>query len=98
MHSEVTLCSFLFYELLTVSLKERLEQDILNKFTNKQIFLESINYDQKTLEEYLIHLVTTIIAEFYKLRMHHNCKSAMNASNQSYIRTIYNKLILFKGQ
>jgi len=99
MHSEVTLRSFSSHELLTASLKERLEQDIFNKFTNKQIFLElSINHDQETLEEHLIHLVTTIIAEFYKLRMHHNCKSSMSASNQSYIRTFYNKLILFKGQ
>jgi len=68
MHSEVILRSFSSYKLLTASLKERLEQDILNKFINKQIFLElSINHDQETLEEHLIHLVTTIIAEFYKL-------------------------------
>jgi len=68
MHSEITLRSFSSYELLTVSLKERLDQDILNKFINKQIFLElSINHDQETLGEHLIHLITTIIAGFYKL-------------------------------
>jgi len=67
MHSEITLRSFSSYELLTVSLKERLDQDILNKFINKQILELSINHDQETLGEHLIHLITTIIAGFYKL-------------------------------
>lgn len=99
MDCEIILRSFSSNELLTTPLKETLEQDIINKFFNKKIFLElSINHDQNTLEEHVIHLVTKIVAEFYKLRMHHVCKSAIQVNNQSYVRTFYNKLILFKGQ
>jgi len=42
MHSEVTLRSFSSYELLTASLKERLKQDILNKFINKHIYADDV--------------------------------------------------------
>lgn len=99
MDCEIILRTFSSNELLTTSRKESLEQDVINKYLDKQIFLElSINHDQTTLEEHVIHLIINIVAEFYKLRMHHISKRAIYANNQSYVRTFYNKLVLFKGQ
>lgn len=81
------------------SVKEKLEENILNKFINKQIFVElSINHEPDTLEKHLINLISKIVTEFHKLRMHHICKLTVNENNQNYIRSFYNKLVLFKGQ
>lgn len=99
MELEITLRSYSSNELLTTLMKEKLQENIIQKFLNKQIFLElSINHDQIILEDHVTFLITKIVTQFYKLRMHHVCKSAIHTNNQSYIRTFYNKLILFKGQ
>lgn len=79
MECEIILRSFSSNELFITSLKEKLEEDIINKFLNKQIFLElSINHEKITLENHIIYLITNIVAEFYKLRMHHICKSVIH--------------------
>lgn len=84
MECEIILRSFSSNELFTTSLKKKLEEDIINKFLNKQIFLKlSINHDQIILEDHIIYLITKIVTAFYKLRMHHICKSAIHTKNQS---------------
>lgn len=99
MDFEITLHTYSSHELFTTSIKEQLEHNILNQFLNKDIFLElSITHEQDTIEEHVINLITNIIAQYYKLRMHYICKRAINENNQSYVRTFYNKLILFKRQ